>query len=111
MNYPVESTPKEYRSYFLAVVVLVLGLLVYLWGHVKTMRQGDELIRLRGEREALVHRQDRLRVEMAGLQQSSRIRRIAAEKLGMVFPSEPPRNLYLESSAGARSGRVKPDAD
>ncbi|MDP6778816.1 MAG: cell division protein FtsL [Candidatus Latescibacteria bacterium] len=111
MNYPAESTPKAYRSYFLAVVVLVLGLLVYLWGHVKTMRQGEELIRLRSEREALIHRQDRLRVEVAGLQHSVRIRSIAAEKLGMVFPSEPPRNLYLQTPAGAKSGRVKPDAD
>ena len=111
MNYPAESAPKEFRSYFLAVVVLVLGLLVYLWGHVKTMRQGEELIGLRSEREVLIHRQDRLRVEVAGLQRSSRIRSIAAEKLGMVFPSEPPRNLYLESPAGTRSGRVMPDAD
>ena len=103
MNTPAESTPREYRSYYFAVVVLVAGLLVYLWGHVKTMRQGEELVRLRGEREALIHRQDRLRVEVAGLQQSSRIRKIATEKLGMVFPS----GAEIERRAGKSENLIE----
>ncbi len=85
-----------YRSYFGALVLLVLGLLVYLWGHVKTMRQGEELTQLRAKRQTLIRQQDRLKAEVAGLVRSSRIREIASKELGMVFPSDPPRNLYLK---------------
>ena len=95
-----ETVPRSYGSYFLAMVLLVLLLLGYLWGHVQTMRQGDELSRLRAEKQELLRDQDRLRAQVAGLKQSSRIRDIASKKLGMVFPSEPPRNLYLKPAGG-----------
>ena len=90
------AAPGVYRSYFFAVVLLVLGSLVYLWGRVKTMHQGEELTQLRADRQTLIRRQDRLRAEVAGLKQSSRIHTIASRELGMVFPSGPPRNLYLK---------------
>ena len=84
----------DYRSYFCAVIFLVVGLLIYLWGHVKTMDQGEKLERLRGERQALIRQQDRLRAEAAGLKRSSRIREIASKELGLRFSLEAPRNLY-----------------
>ncbi len=90
--------PADYRSYFCAVIFLVMGLLIYLWGHVKTMDQGEKLERLRGERQALIRQQDRLRADGAGLKRSSRIREIASRELGMVFPSEAPRNLYKKNA-------------
>jgi cell division protein FtsL len=96
MSHSGEATRSAYGSYFFAVVLVVFGLLVYLWGHVKTMRQGDELTQLRAERETLIRHQDRFRAEVAGLKRSSRIREIASKELGMIFPSEPPRNLYLK---------------
>jgi len=77
------------------VVLAVLGALVYLWGYMRTTAQLNELEALRTERRELLQRQDRLRAEIAGLQRSSRIRKIAAERLGMGFPAEPPKNLYL----------------
>lgn len=76
-------------------MLLVLGLLTHLWGVSKTMRQADALDRLRAEREELLREQERLKAEVSGLAQSSRIRRIAERRLEMVFPQEPPRNLYL----------------
>ena len=88
----------DYRSYFCAVILLVMGLLIYLWGHVKTMDQGEKLERLREERQALIRQQDRLRAEVAGLNRSSRIREIASKELGMVFPSEAPRNLCRKNA-------------
>ncbi len=91
-----KAAPIAYRSYLFAVVLLVLGSLIYLWGRVKTMRQGEELTRQRAERQALTRQQDRFRAQVAGLKQSSRIRTIASKELGMIFPSEPPRNLYLK---------------
>ncbi len=84
-----------YRSGFLSVILLVAGLLIYMWGHVRTLSQGREIDRLRAERKTLLHRQERLKARTAGLKQSNRIRDIAVRELGMVFPSDPPKNLYL----------------
>jgi len=92
-----EKAPTIYRTCFLSVIMFVAVLLMYLWGHVQTMGQGQKLAQLRVERKALHYEQDRLRAEIAGLKQSPRIRQIAVNKLDMVFPSDPPRNLYLES--------------
>ena len=84
-----------YRSVFLSVILLVSGLLIYMWGHVETLNQGREIDRLRAEKKNLLHQQERLLARTASLKQSSRIRDIAVQKLGMVFPSDPPKNLYL----------------
>ena len=89
-----------YRTGFLSVILLVAGLLIYLWSHVQTMSQGQELAQLRAEREALTLEQEHLKVRIAGLKQSTRIRDIATQKLGMVFPKDPPRNLYLNPTQG-----------
>ncbi|MDA0747023.1 MAG: cell division protein FtsL [bacterium] len=97
--------PSGYRSYVFGVVLVVLGLLVYLWGHVRTVQQGDELTRLRAEYQVLTRQQDRMRAELAGLKQSSRIRKIASQQLGMVFPQGPPHNLYLKEGSTAGLGQ------
>ncbi len=80
---------------------MVAGLLVYLWCHIQTMNQGQILEQLRVKRQALLQDQERLQVRISGLKQSTRIRDIAMQKLGMVFPSDPPRNLYLKPVPGA----------
>ncbi len=84
-----------YRSGFLSVILLVAGLLVYMSGHVQTLNQGREIDRLRAEKKTLLHQQERLLARTASLKQSNRIRDIAVRELGMVFPSDPPKNLYL----------------
>ncbi len=84
-----------YRSGFLSVILLVAGLLIYMWGHVQTQSQGREIDRLRAEQKNLLHQQERLLARTASLKQSNRIRDIAVRELGMVFPSDPPKNLYL----------------
>ena len=85
-----------YRICFLSIALFVVGLLIYLWGHVQTVSQGQELAQLRAERKALLHEQNRLHAQIAGLKQSSRIYDIATRELNMVFPGDPPRNLYLK---------------
>ena len=84
-----------YRSGFLSVILLVAGLLIYMWGHVQTQSQGREIDRLRAERKTLLNQQERLLARTASLKQSNRIRDIAVRELCMVFTSDPPRNLYL----------------
>lgn len=97
MSKSTEGTTNLYRTCFLSVILFVAVLLIYLWGHVQTMSQGQQLAQLRAERQALLNEQDRLRAQISGLKQSNRIRQIASNKLDMVFPTDPPRNLYLES--------------
>lgn len=89
------SASGLYRTGFLSVILLVAGLLIYLWGHVQTLSQGRQMDQLRTERKALLHQQELLEARIAGLKQSNRIRDIAVKELGMVFPNDPPRNLYL----------------
>ena len=103
----IETTgeaPGTIKSYLCIVVLVVLGLLGYLWGQGETMNQKDELKRLQLEKQALLREQDRLKAEASGLRQSRRITGIASERLGMVFPTGPPRNLYLDGKRNVQSG-------
>ena len=106
-----ETLTSAYRSYFCAVVLVVVGALVYLWGHLKTIAQLKNLEALRVEQQVLLDEQDRLKADISGLKRSSRIRKIASQKLGMAFPAEPPRNLYLQSAKPPVSGTKAQDAD
>ena len=106
-----EAPASAYRSYFCAVVLVVVGALVYLWGHVMTIAQFKDLEALRVEQQVLLDEQDRLKADISGLKRSSRIRKIASQKLGMAFPAEPPRNLYLQSAKPPVSGTKAQDAD
>ncbi len=85
---------SPYRWYFCSVSFLVLSGLIYVWCHVSTLSQGEQIALLRDEREALIQKQKRLRVDVTGLQKASRIREIAAIELGMRFPEGRPNNLY-----------------
>ncbi len=95
--------PKTYRPYFATLLLVVLGLLIHLWGVSKTMRQAEELKQLRAERQELLRIQERLKTDISGLSQTSRIRKIAEKQLGMVFPEESPRNLYLNATSSDSS--------
>lgn len=90
------KTSGGYRYALLTMALVVLGLLGYLWAQAQTVRQGDEISRLRTEQRQLLRQQERLRAEISGLRRTSRIREIATNRLGMVFPQGPPRNLYLD---------------
>ena len=104
---PEGTTQGRYSLYFSTVFLLVLVMLFYLWGHVRTMSQSRELAQLQNDRQELVRQQDRLANEITRLKQSRRIREIASKKLGMAFPSEQPRNLYLKSDGSARTHAEK----
>lgn len=90
---------SPFRWYFCSVSFFVLGALVYVWCHVRTLSQGEEITALRTERERLIHKQEVLQVRVAGLQKASRIREIAAIELGMRFPEEQPNNIYTAPSS------------
>lgn len=97
------KTTGGYRYVLLAVAMVVAGLLGYLWEQAQTVRQGDEIARLRAGHQQLLRHQERLRAEISGLRRSSRIREIATVKLGMTFPQGPPQNLYLDGQPGRQA--------
>lgn len=94
----------SYRWYFLSLVLLIAGLLLYVWCHVATLAQGERITDLVDERTALLRTRDMLRAEVTGLERSSRIREIATLELGMRFPNEQPNNLYLAPAVDAVAG-------
>ena len=100
MNASSEVKTGGFRYVLLTVALVVMGLLGYLWAQAQTVRQGDEIARLRTEHQQLLRQQERLRAEISGLRRSSRIREIASNRLGMVFPQGPPQNLYLDGQPG-----------
>ena len=77
----------------------VLGALLYVWCHVTTLSQGEQIATLREERKSLVQKKEVLQVRVIGLQKASRICKIAAIELGMRFPEERPNNLYIPHPA------------
>lgn len=85
---------SPYRWYFGSLMIFVMGALLYVWCHVRTLSQGEEISALREERESLIRKREVLDVQVAGLQKASRIRQFAAIELGMRFPEEHPNNLY-----------------
>lgn len=92
----------SYRWYFLSLVLLIAGLLLYVWCHVTALARGKRITDLVDERTALLRTQDMLRAEVTGLGRSSRIREIATLELGMRFPNEQPNNLYLAPDVDAK---------
>lgn len=92
-----QSSGTGFRNTFLVVVMLVAAALIYLWGNVRTVSQRTTMAQLRKERTALLRAREKLMADVAGFKQSSLLR-TQAESLGLVFPSEPPSNLYLSDS-------------
>jgi len=86
-----------FRTYLFAVVLLVVTALVYLWGSVRTFAQREAIAAHQRERESLLRARDKLLADLAGQKQSSRIR-ARAESQGLVFPTDPPSNLYLSDT-------------
>lgn len=84
----------------------MLGALLYVFCHVRTLSQGERIASLKQEREDLIRKQELLQVQAAGLQKASRIREIAAIDLGMRFPDGRPNNLYTAGRYFGQSGRT-----
>jgi cell division protein FtsL len=97
---------SPYRWYISSVSFSVLGALLYVFCHVKTLSQGERIVSLRQEREDLIRKSELLQVQAAGLQRASRIREIAAIELGMRFPDERPNNIYTGPSRQNLTGSV-----
>ena len=83
--------PRERRSLYrymlLLTAFLVLGLL-FAWVRLEAVKMGYELSSLSEQAGQLASANEKLRMEAATLHSSSRITRLAREKLGLVRPEQ-----------------------
>jgi cell division protein FtsL len=70
----------------LSTMVVLLGILLYLWPQMRLIELGYRQGELRAWRARVLQRQTELQVELATLRQLSRIERIAVQRLGMRPP-------------------------
>jgi cell division protein FtsL len=106
---------RELRTVFVLVLALVAALALYAWPHMELRQTGLDILRLQREREQLVERNRKLRLEKASLEDLQRVEALARDRLKLVVPAaedvvvvEPPRPL----AEGARlaSGEPHPES-
>ena len=76
-----------YRYLLLVTAFLVLGLL-FTWVSLEAVKMGYEISSLSERAGQLASANEKLRMEVATLHSSSRITRLAREKLGLVRPEQ-----------------------
>jgi cell division protein FtsL len=76
-----------YRYLLLVTAFLVLGLL-FAWVRLEAIKMGYEISSLSEQAAQLASGNEKLRMEVATLHSSSRITRLAQEKLGLVRPAQ-----------------------
>lgn len=77
---------RELKPILLVGVILLLGLLFYVWQHVQVVRLSYQVERLRTARATLIQEGKALRVELGRLRSLRRVEELARRKLGMVNP-------------------------
>jgi cell division protein FtsL len=80
------STKHIYGVLVLGTVVVLLGLLLYLWPRMRLVELGYQYNALQARHLQALQRQKELQVELASLRRLTRIEQLAVEKLGMRTP-------------------------
>ena len=83
--------PRDMRfiaTSLLASLALMAVLFLYIWCRLTVVGMGYELSRANMERDALMERNRRLKIEYMRLKSPERIERIASTELGLVHPAE-----------------------
>jgi len=73
--------------FFIACILVMASLLVYVWYHSSVIDLGYQVQKLKKEEKALRKEYRQLLIKVASLASLDRIEQIAAEKLGMIYPS------------------------
>jgi cell division protein FtsL len=77
---------RDLRSVLALVLALVVALALYAWPGLQLRRTGLDIVRLNRQREELIERNRKLRLEKASLEQLQRIERLAQRELNLVTP-------------------------
>jgi cell division protein FtsL len=77
---------RDLRSVLALVLALVIAMALYAWPGLELRRTGLDIVRLNREREQLIERNRKLRLEKASLEQLQRIETLAQRELNLVTP-------------------------
>jgi cell division protein FtsL len=109
-------TRRELRAVFALVLALVAALALYAWPHMELRQTGLDILRLQRERERLLERNRKLRLEKASLEDLSRVEALATDELGLAAPAahevivvEPPSRPLAEGARLARGESAAED--
>lgn len=80
------ATGKQIYVLLLSAMMVLGGILLYLWPQVRLVNLGYQQSALHARRMQAVQRQKELRVELAALQQLPRIEEVALHRLGLRPP-------------------------
>ena len=87
----------------LVLMILAIGMLLYVYEQVAGASLAKDMSRLVQIRKARMDHNARLKAEIAYLSRSERIKQIASEELGMIFPVR--RSLALRLDQAPTGGR------
>ncbi len=102
-------TPSKqvYGIVLLSTVLVLLGVLLYLWPQMRIVELGYQQSALRSQQTKIVQRQKELGVELASLRRLDRIEQIAVNQLGMRAP-QLSQVIYLREEQKTVSARTMP---
>jgi len=102
---------RRSSSQIFSLLLVIFGLLFYLWPHYQMLKLGDELQRLRVEYTKEMEDSSLFKVEIASLKSPGRIEHVAKEQLGMLFPGKDQvmiiNGARVEESYGPDRARAK----
>lgn len=79
---------KDFLSYYISIVILIIGVLFYIWPYIHILNINYEFERLLKEKTKLIQNNKVLRIELASLRSLDRVENIAITRLGLIFPEE-----------------------
>lgn len=81
-------SPQEFRVILFAGFFFMVGALVYVWPHVKLVKQAQELQKVKRDHHLLLQENQLLKLEQESLYSLYRVQNLAEKKIGMRFPEE-----------------------
>lgn len=79
---------KEFLYYYISIVILIIGVLFYIWPYIHILNINYEFERLLKEKMKLIQNNKVLKIELASLKSLDRVENIAITRLGLTFPEE-----------------------
>lgn len=101
------SNRHIYAVLVLGTVVVLLGILLYLWPRMRLVELGYQYNALQVRHRQALQRQKELQVELASLRRLTRIEQLAVEKLGMQTP-QLSQVIYLRANPGHQGPGSRP---
>lgn len=101
------SSRQVYGMVLLSTVLVLFGILMYLWPQMRMVELGYQQSALRSQQRKVLQRQKELQVELSSLRRLDRIEKLAVDKLDMRTPLLS-QVIYLREKEKTVSARTMP---